>query len=137
MVCRTDLFISWRKIVRAYSGLNLTKFEQDHLVALSGVAEEFSKALHQAPEPARKDVKLETNKYLCAVWRDDLVLSLQWQPVRKPGFCPTRVAGLPSWSGSRELKRVAEETFSHRTTGRTIFISARRGSKFERGNDKS
>lgn len=36
---------TWMAVVQSYSGLHLTKFEQDRFVALAGVAREFRKAL--------------------------------------------------------------------------------------------
>lgn len=36
---------TWMVVVKSYSGLQLTKFEQDRLIALAGVAREFSIAL--------------------------------------------------------------------------------------------
>lgn len=95
---------TWMAVVESYSGLHLTKFEQDRFIALAGVAREFSIALKDelAADPAVVNID-EANdgpgpghRYICGLWLDSLNHGLQWERIG-PG--PTaRVGGIPTWS---------------------------------------
>ncbi|KAK2615471.1 hypothetical protein N8I77_002222 [Diaporthe amygdali] len=97
LVGQSDISESWRRVVEAYSGLNLTKVGNDRLIALSGVASEFGAALgtarkrldwHKPPGPA---------EYLCGLWGQELGRGLQWEVVDRSRPL-VRVPGFPSWT---------------------------------------
>lgn len=115
---------TWMAVVQSYSGLHLTKFEQDRFVALAGVAREFRKALKdelainqgsqhrsgavESNTPAHDADTAVVNineandgpgpryRYICGLWLDSLGHGLQWE---RTGPGPTaRVGGIPTWS---------------------------------------
>lgn len=100
---RAAIFETWRKLIMAYSGLELTSFENDRLVALAGIAKEIGLALSSGPvnEPAEVRTERQSkycNTYACGAWLGDIVLELQWERsdgLKKP---PCRARGFPTWS---------------------------------------
>jgi len=85
------IIVSWRFIVRAYSGLHLT-MESDKLAALASMAAKF------------KELKLDSNdQYLAGCWKSTLMFDLLWR--QNPGTeFPDSMPGAslkyraPSWS---------------------------------------
>lgn len=102
---RKAVFETWKKLMTIYSGLELTRFEKDRLVALAGIAEEIGLALSSIPASAsgpggnQTDMQAKySNAYACGIWLGDIVQELQWERsdgLKKP---PCRVRGFPSWS---------------------------------------
>lgn len=102
---RSAVFDTWKKLMAIYSGLELTRFEKDRLVALAGMAQEIGLALSSIPINASGPGENETdgqekysNAYACGIWLGDIVRELQWERsdgLQKP---PCRVRGFPSWS---------------------------------------
>jgi len=88
-----NAYKKWSSIVTLFSAGNLT-FASDKLPALSGLAQQFQRALR-----ARFDV---SDDYLAGMWRQDLGQELLWiigpyvGPAR-PGPHPREV-GIPTWS---------------------------------------
>lgn len=83
-----------------YSGLELTRFENDRLVALAGVAKEIGSALSVKPigRPGRVETAKYSNTYACGLWLGDIVRELQWERsdgLKRP---PCRARGFPTWS---------------------------------------
>lgn len=98
LVGQTDIAESWRRVVEAYSGLNLTKLGEDRLVALAGVATEFGAALNAAYEASQdRYYKPGPAQYLCGLWSEDLARGLQWEIVDRSRPL-ARVPGFPSWT---------------------------------------
>ncbi|POS75864.1 hypothetical protein DHEL01_v205753 [Diaporthe helianthi] len=98
LVGQSDISESWRRVVEAYSGLNLTKLDSDRLVALAGVAAEFGAALAAAYEASQEQhYKPGLAQYLCGLWSEDLARGLQWE-VTDRSRPLARVSGFPSWS---------------------------------------
>ncbi|KAH8785143.1 heterokaryon incompatibility protein-domain-containing protein [Diaporthe sp. PMI_573] len=104
---QSDISESWRRVVEAYSGLNLTKLGNDRLVALTGVAAEFGAALDAAYEASQQRYyKPGPAQYLCGLWSEDLARGLQWEITDRS--CPlVRVPGFPSWTWA-SLGRISE-----------------------------
>jgi Heterokaryon incompatibility protein (HET) len=79
-----DIYLFWWKIVQAYSKCDLS-YEQDKLVAISGIAKEVSRALG------------ERDQYLAGLWRGDILNGLLWR--RKDELClQPKEYRAPSWS---------------------------------------
>lgn len=103
---RAAVFDTWRKLITIYSGLELTRFENDRLIALAGIAKEFGLALSSdcvngpggAGAVADGQARY-SNVYACGLWLGDIVRELQWEradgPARPPGRQAGRAAFLP------------------------------------------
>lgn len=108
LVGQSDISESWRRVVEAYSGLNLTKLGNDRLVALTGVAAEFGAALDAAYENSQTPhYKPGPAQYLCGLWSEDLARGLQWE-ITDRSRPLVRVPGFPSWTWA-SLGRVSED----------------------------
>ncbi|KAI0804131.1 heterokaryon incompatibility protein-domain-containing protein [Xylaria sp. FL0064] len=90
----------WRKVVEEYSRLELTKLPEDRLVALSGVASEYGRAV-EARQGERKKSGANSNDealqytYVCGSWFPE-IRDLLWEQVeRGPRI---RAWGIPTWS---------------------------------------
>ncbi|KAI1346927.1 heterokaryon incompatibility protein-domain-containing protein [Xylaria sp. FL0043] len=106
----------WKKTIQKFSVLRLTKLAQDRLVAIAGVAREFSRAID-----ASIDRTLETNdnniyttgctrKYMCGIFMEDIVASLLWECAQPEET--TTVDGIPTWSWASISG--SEITYPHR-----------------------
>ncbi|KAK1750393.1 hypothetical protein QBC47DRAFT_353360 [Echria macrotheca] len=100
------IFQAWEAVVEAYSGLQLTKLEEDRFVALSGVSNEFGCALDKItrePEGGKNkgkqretDVIRSIRTYVAGLWLADIRRGLLWELVSEtPG---KRIASIPTWS---------------------------------------
>lgn len=100
---RAAVFETWRKLITIYSSLQLTKLENDRLVALAGIAREFGSALSSKPIEQPGEVEADrqakySNMYACGLWLGDIVRELQWErfdSLKKPS-CRARC--FPTWS---------------------------------------
>ncbi|KAL1867676.1 hypothetical protein Daus18300_006231 [Diaporthe australafricana] len=108
LVGQSDIAESWRRVVEAYSGLNLTKLTSDRLISLAGVASEFGTALGAAQNALQWRTPPPPAEYLCGLWRQDLSRGLQWEIVdrRRP---LVRVPGFPSWTWASLGRALAGE----------------------------
>lgn len=97
LLSRSDTFESWRRVVESYSALSFTKLENDRLVALSGVAEEFCKAQRNLGPDGVEESPMAVGDYLSGLWRNDMGRGLQWEVVDK-SVPLVRLNGLPTWS---------------------------------------
>ncbi|KAI1314209.1 heterokaryon incompatibility protein-domain-containing protein [Xylaria venustula] len=93
---------SWEKIVQRYSGLELTRLDEDRLIALSGVASEFGRRLRRvdAEDDDSAHSRDSSNNslylhYFAGTWLPG-VRGLLWEQSR-PGT-RGRVRGVPAWS---------------------------------------
>ncbi|KAI0798933.1 heterokaryon incompatibility protein-domain-containing protein [Xylaria sp. FL0064] len=92
----------WKKTIERFSGLRLTKLAQDRLVAIAGVAREFSRAIDASRDstPKTDDNNVcttgHTRKYVCGIFMQDIVASLLWECAQPEET--TRVDGIPTWS---------------------------------------
>ncbi|KAI0810183.1 heterokaryon incompatibility protein-domain-containing protein [Xylaria sp. FL0064] len=96
---------TWEKIVQRYSGLELTRLDEDRLIALSGVATEFGRRLRRWDNEDYEDVSSQGSvnnasdsaylHYFAGTWLPD-VQGLLWEQSR-PGT-RGRVRGIPTWS---------------------------------------
>jgi hypothetical protein len=90
----------WYRLVESYSKTKLTRPEKDHIIALSGIAEEFEKAI----KANTKAPALTSQKYVAGLWLEDLHHGLLWQTMdqnQKACNC-----GAPSWSWASQLGEV-------------------------------
>lgn len=100
---RGAVYSTWRKLVMMYSGLELTKFENDRIVALAGIAREIGLALSTKLVVLPDEVRTErganyNNTYACGIWLGDIVRELQWERSDGLGRPPCRARGFPTWS---------------------------------------
>jgi hypothetical protein len=91
----------WWDIVEAYSALELSFPEKDRLLALSGIAAEFSVARgktgainHGRENPSRP---LNIEAYVSGLWFGDIHRGLLWQQ-KGPAGTKIRAVGMPTWS---------------------------------------
>jgi hypothetical protein len=82
-------------VIEIYSAAKLTRTTQDRLVALSGIVEEFSKAIQNLNGTVSRDNHL-SHTCICGIWLDDITQGLLWQR-SNPGT-HERVSSIPSWS---------------------------------------
>ncbi|ETS80609.1 hypothetical protein PFICI_08138 [Pestalotiopsis fici W106-1] len=82
---------SWEFIVEEYSGLELTKFEEDRLVALAGIAREYGRALTRYASKYGK----QQHTYICGLWTG-WFRGLLWE--QADPYRQTRTKGFPTWS---------------------------------------
>ena len=105
---QTELSLAWVAIVEAYSGLKLTKPTQDRLIALSGVADEFGRALslrekeNLVPEP--QEVDDDRSVYVAGLWLSFLLDGLLWEKVGEEPH--ERLSSIPSYSWASVYARV-------------------------------
>lgn len=102
-VSRAAVFDTWRKLVIMYSTLDLTRFENDRLVALAGIAKEIGLALSTRPTSQLGKVRSGSrakycDTYACGIWLGDIVRELQWERFDGLVKPPCRARGFPTWS---------------------------------------
>lgn len=86
---------SWQEVVGHFSSLHISFIEQDRLLALSGLAQEFATALQKAPcRLLSQDVAA---KYTGGMWMYDLS-SLLWVQVDTNTRSRKRIRGISTWS---------------------------------------
>ncbi|KAJ8125798.1 hypothetical protein O1611_g7840 [Lasiodiplodia mahajangana] len=93
-----NIVSSWRKVIEEYSRLELTKLTEDRLVALSGIASEYGRAVEtqqRKTQGANNDDKTPRYTYICGSWFPEVV-DLLWEQV-EPGE-RIRAKGMPTWS---------------------------------------
>ncbi|KAI0879669.1 heterokaryon incompatibility protein-domain-containing protein [Hypoxylon argillaceum] len=93
-----DIASGWRKVIEEYSRLELTKLPEDRLVALSGIASEYGRAVEvQQRKISGTSGENETSRYayVCGSWFPE-ARDLLWEQV-EPGP-RIRAKGLPTWS---------------------------------------
>jgi hypothetical protein len=100
----------WWDIVEAYSVYELTFPGKDRLLALSGIAAEFSEATRRktAVKGRRegRDGLAHVDVYVSGLWLNDITRGLLWQQKGSPGGCQ-RASGMPTWSWTSLLGPVA------------------------------
>lgn len=95
----TQLENVWYWIVQWYSSLSLTMPDQDRVVALAGIADEYRLSLQRC---FRANEKLPAptvpcrGEYAAGLWIRDLHRGLTWQARPEAGI--TRLPGFPTWS---------------------------------------
>ncbi|KAL2684498.1 hypothetical protein Neosp_005576 [[Neocosmospora] mangrovei] len=94
------VFSQWMVTAHLYSGLALTKASEDRLIALSGIAKEFSKALGRVGV-AESAVD---GQYLSGLWRGDLWKGLLWE-VNGVNIHP-RLSSIPTWTWASVMHSV-------------------------------
>ena len=97
---RSSGFDHWYRLVELYSKTNLTRPEKDHIIALSGIAQEFREVIRANT----KAPKLVSLKYVSGLWLEDLHHGLLWQTTgQEQKLCN---CGAPSWSWAARLGEV-------------------------------
>jgi hypothetical protein len=82
---------TWYTIVESYSGSELSYPAKDKILAISGVAQQFS------DEIVPKSNSSQTTKYISGLWTQDLHHGLLWE--QTPPFMPyERACEAPTWS---------------------------------------
>lgn len=109
MSTRDEVWTSWLTAVETYSKLEVTKLEEDRLIALGGVAKEFGIALSELDKERENKVEVVSQKgkererllakcmhqYVSGLWFG-CVIGLLWEQVHSGPR--RRVQGLPTWS---------------------------------------
>ncbi|OAL52980.1 hypothetical protein IQ07DRAFT_641408 [Pyrenochaeta sp. DS3sAY3a] len=96
---RPEVFAAWRAVVETYSSSELTQIDEDRLVALSGVAHEYGKAL-QALEPTgilhgQNELAITACTYSAGIWLGD-TFSLLWEQAESQ-TC-SKIQSISTWS---------------------------------------
>ncbi|KAK0726694.1 heterokaryon incompatibility protein-domain-containing protein [Lasiosphaeria miniovina] len=100
-----DVILAWKDTVQRFSVMSLTKFAQDRLVAIAGVAREFARAIEASLDvddgtPEYRDNAVTGlhlgRKYLCGLFPQMIESQLLWECVEPKQVA--RVDGVPSWS---------------------------------------
>ncbi|KAI1308021.1 heterokaryon incompatibility protein-domain-containing protein [Xylaria venustula] len=94
----------WDKTIQRFSVLGLTKLAQDRLVAIAGVAREFSRAIDSCRDRNKTLTTRNNNactisrarKYVCGIFMQEILASLLWECAKAEEM--TRVDGIPTWS---------------------------------------
>ncbi|RYP46542.1 hypothetical protein DL768_007258 [Monosporascus sp. mg162] len=79
-----EIYSAWQEIVEQYSKLELSRPREDRIIALSGVATEFQKAL------------IMEDDCVAGLWRHDLHQELLWEKLCSG--TPRRFDNFPTWS---------------------------------------
>jgi len=87
------LRFGWERIVEAYSRTKFTKPENDRMVALSGIAQEFSISFSKLPTSS---TSLSQNRFLAGLWLWCLHQGLLWQQAARGPH--QRLGCFPTWS---------------------------------------
>jgi hypothetical protein len=94
-----EVVLTWRRVVEAYSNLELGHIVEDRIVALSGIANEFGRMLHMLDSTANLIGQAENAITMCAyssgIWLSD-VSALLWE--RAEALTCSRINGIPTWS---------------------------------------
>lgn len=95
----SEVFAAWRAVVETYSSLELSQIDEDRVVALSGVAHEYGKAL-QALQPtgslhSQNDLTITACTYSAGIWLGD-TFSLLWEQAESQ-TC-SRIQSISTWS---------------------------------------
>ncbi|KAK0623835.1 heterokaryon incompatibility protein-domain-containing protein [Immersiella caudata] len=103
---------SWFDIVEAFSALELTFPQKDRLLALSGIATEFSAAIGS--------LRPVFDPFICGLWLQDMYRGLLWQARRKYNKHARMDSWIPSWSWASLLAPVS---FSFMKRPQTIAVA--------------
>ncbi|KAI1423830.1 heterokaryon incompatibility protein-domain-containing protein [Xylaria sp. FL1777] len=128
-----DIASGWRKVVEEYSRLQLTKLPEDRLVALSGVANEYGRAVEARQGERRSsgansdDVTLRYT-YVCGSWFPE-VQDLLWEQA-EPGP-RIRAGGIPTWSWASMGTTITTATGNNVPSG----LAVRWSKSYRRSND--
>ncbi|TGJ78745.1 hypothetical protein E0Z10_g10019 [Xylaria hypoxylon] len=109
----------WCKVVEEYSRLELTKLPEDRLVALSGVASEYGRAVEARQHERRgsganSDDETLRYTYICGSWFPE-VRQLLWEQVESGPR--VRAKGIPTWSWASMGTTIATATGNNITSG--------------------
>lgn len=107
---------AWEGVVESYSGLSLTNADKDRLVALSGIAQEFSSALSPDTDNGREPASSYMDRELVSgLWRSTIVhRGLLWEQIKRGPH--ERIASIPTWSWASIVTRVRWPSNKHRNT---------------------
>ncbi|KAI3325803.1 HET-domain-containing protein [Xylariaceae sp. AK1471] len=89
----------WYRLIEAYSFRDLTRPEEDRLIALSGIKGGFEEILQQSPDT---HWSLE---YTAGLWISDIHYGLMWHQ-EKDSLNNSKVQNLPSWSWAALIAKV-------------------------------
>ena len=99
---RKEAHQDWEHLIEAYSGLHLTCPSKDRLVALSGIADEFARALRKRyastglTEDDGNALTAPIRTYVAGLWLSSIKVGLLWEQVQKGTH--ERISSIPSWS---------------------------------------
>ncbi|KAK3353713.1 heterokaryon incompatibility protein-domain-containing protein [Lasiosphaeria hispida] len=92
----------WEHLVEAYSGLRLTCPSKDRLIAMSGIADEFARALRKRyasigqTEDDGDVLTTPIRTYVAGLWLSSIRRGLLWEQVQKGTH--ERIPTIPTWS---------------------------------------
>jgi hypothetical protein len=96
---KAEIFHSWRAVVETYSGLELERINEDRLVALSGLANEYAESLRALVcghnPPIQVGIVNTASTYSAGIWIDDDI-GLLWEQAGSKARL--RIPGIPTWS---------------------------------------
>jgi len=85
-----DIYCSWESVVEQYSRLAFSYPEKDRMVALLGIAREFTARL------AQTRYHQTTDDFVVGLWKGELERGLLWEQV--PPRVHQRLSNFPTWS---------------------------------------
>ncbi|GAP86635.1 putative transcription factor C2H2 [Rosellinia necatrix] len=89
----------WYRLIESYSFRDLTRPEEDRLIALSGIKDAFEEILQQTPGTHW------SSEYIAGVWISDVHYSLLWHK-EQDSLNDSKVKNLPSWSWAALIAKV-------------------------------
>ncbi|KAK0715418.1 hypothetical protein B0H67DRAFT_490769 [Lasiosphaeris hirsuta] len=111
LLSKSELSLAWMTIVEAYSVLQLTRPAQDRLVALSGVADEFGRALAQQEEETETATEGGRSIYVAGLWLSVVLDGLLWEKVSEEPH--RQLNHIPSYSWASVYSRVRWSSSIH------------------------
>jgi hypothetical protein len=97
----------WARSVLNYTRCSLTKYDQDRLLAIWGVAKLVRDGLREEEEAQREDPDFMEEEYAAGLWRKNLHNQLSWRVVN-PGEAsrPENLKHNPSWSWASTIAEI-------------------------------
>ena len=92
------IYQNWYTHVMAYSTTRLTKQEDDHLVAISGIADEYLARTEERNRNKQATLTPNLPRYLSGLWLEDICYGLLWFSQNSSALTETCGCPAPSWS---------------------------------------
>lgn len=113
------IFASWEGVIQAYSSLEMTKMNEDRLLALAGVAKEYYAALQARLRQDNGLMEQDSQRYAyaCGHWAGN-TQGLLWEQATKGPR--RRIQGIPTWSWASIATSTADDGNEETVCGVTI-----------------
>lgn len=88
----------WYHALELYSGCILTKYDQDRILAIAGLAKEVGRILMTSKQEVPLEVVVQNEMYLSGLWLSDIHYGLLWEEDHASQHWTVKVINTPSWS---------------------------------------